>query len=560
MANLESTAVNELIDLVQSGKPLDDPGEDMFRAPPPAARPPLQAAPPPVPSMASAIPPRGEVEPLPPMRAPTGTSQLVLRGTPAAAPRAPAARAITAPEGTPPPVLLPPLPSSVRMVTAPPTRATTIPSLPSAKATLPPPVRASVPPPTRSTASTLPPATAPVAAPFETKAAVDDNPFIAQPVVAKPAPAGKPAKASKIDETGDVVAADGWFESSRGVDKVDETWMGTRPVQRQGNTHAAVRRLILPTLAIVGAGLAIGAYIGHHRHAAAAPAPAAQVAAAQPGTAPAGAPAAGSANAALDPTQATPPAPPAPAAVNALDPTQATPPAPPAAATPSTAPVAAAPAPAPAAAPAPTPAAAPAAPAPAPAAAPAVAAAPAPAGAFVDVRLDSRPGGATVMLVDNGKTTFLGTTPVAASLDPSRGYDVVFTLSGHPTQMAHIDPAHTNHLEVALDGAAPVASPHHAHASHATLPAPVRATHHVTRVAAAASVGAAGTLMVSSKPPCELVIDGRTTGLTTPQRAIKLAAGLHQITFVNAADHVHRTITVSIRSAHATKLIENLMH
>jgi hypothetical protein len=164
------------------------------------------------------------------------------------------------------------------------------------------------------------------------------------------------------------------------------------------------------------------------------------------------------------------------------------------------------------------------------------------------------------MLVDNGKTTFLGTTPVAASLDRSRGYDVVFTLSGHPTQMAHIDPSRTTHLEVALDGAAPAAPAapsHHQHVARATMPAPVRASHHETRVAT--MTGGAGTLMVSSKPPCELVIDGRTTGLTTPQRAIKLAAGTHQITFVNAADHVHRTVTVSIRSAHATKLIENLM-
>src|SRR5262249_22705024 len=51
---------------------------------------------------------------------------------------------------------------------------------------------------------------------------------------------------------------------------------------------------------------------------------------------------------------------------------------------------------------------------------------------LADLRIDSRPQGATVMLVDNGKTSFLGTTPVAASLDPSRAYDVIFTLEGHP--------------------------------------------------------------------------------------------------------------------------------
>ena len=29
--------------------------------------------------------------------------------------------------------------------------------------------------------------------------------------------------------------------------------------------------------------------------------------------------------------------------------------------------------------------------------------------------------------------------------------------------------------------------------------------------------------MISSKPPCEIVIDGKSTGLTTPQRAISLS-------------------------------------
>ena len=69
---------------------------------------------------------------------------------------------------------------------------------------------------------------------------------------------------------------------------------------------------------------------------------------------------------------------------------------------------------------------------------------------LVDVRIDSKPAGATVMLVDNGKTSFLGTTPVATSLDAGRAYDVVFTLEGRKTSMAHLDPSKSSRLAVSL--------------------------------------------------------------------------------------------------------------
>src|SRR5262249_51536670 len=69
---------------------------------------------------------------------------------------------------------------------------------------------------------------------------------------------------------------------------------------------------------------------------------------------------------------------------------------------------------------------------------------------LVDVRIDRKPSGATGMLVDRGKTSFLGSTPLATSLDPSRHYDVIFTLPGRPTQMAPLDPASTPKLDVTL--------------------------------------------------------------------------------------------------------------
>jgi hypothetical protein len=261
---------------------------------------------------------------------------------------------------------------------------------------------------------------------------------------------------------------------------------------------------------------------------------------------------------------------------------------------------------------------------------------------LVDVRIDSKPAGATVMLVDNGKTNFLGTTPIATSLDPSRSYDVIFTLQGRPTQMTHLDPAKQPRLEMTLGktggsvtSVAPVPSPaktvtmpaptpkaapaattpasahHHsapAHAAPAPLadpgfdstPAP-KADKNPTKVEKAAktddapkadapkadkkpakvekvaktddapkavktdapkadkAVAGQGMLMVSSKPPCEIWIDGKSTGLTTPQRAIPLPAGTHKVTFQNTAQNITKTVAVSITADQTTKLAKDLL-
>jgi hypothetical protein len=65
--------------------------------------------------------------------------------------------------------------------------------------------------------------------------------------------------------------------------------------------------------------------------------------------------------------------------------------------------------------------------------------------------------------------------------------------------------------------------------------------------------------MISSKPPCEIVIDGRATGLTTPQRAISLSAGSHRITLRNGEKSIRKTLTVQIAANATEKVIEDLM-
>ena len=96
-------------------------------------------------------------------------------------------------------------------------------------------------------------------------------------------------------------------------------------------------------------------------------------------------------------------------------------------------------------------------PAPKPEPAPPVVTTPAPTVQLVDLRLDSRPAGAEVTLVDGTKSSPLGTTPLHASVDPTHHYDLVFTKRGVPTRIEHIDPKTTQHLAVVLETQKPVA-------------------------------------------------------------------------------------------------------
>lgn len=621
MAKSESTAVNQLISLVQ-GSPSrrDEPSEDLFG--PPKGR----VAPP---RMSATVPPlRGaaDVAPLPPQRAPTGTSQLDVN-------------------------------KPVRMVTAPPSRATSIPPLPQTRAAspgagkLPPPNRGSMPPaPQRASAPpprpspaqatgtpppvlqrtaqpattpppptaqrapasprptparaqpaqpeqpakargtgpqrTTPPTTTPVAAPF------DAGPERSRRAEGTTLPTGPspghrdnpiyPGVRAAIDRTGDEISADNWFEASRMVEKIDETYVGTRPAPRREGASETLKKIMLPlvVLSVVSAGVAYVVF-SHHAKKVAPPvthvaAPAAKIATA-PATVTPAAPSTESSNAATATAGGTQPEPPAPGAAPAAAPIDDQVAAHPnanevkivAKGSSDSAPAAAAPA------------------APAPAAkvaaiteaAPVVHEVPTSQGMIklVDVRIDSKPAGATVMLVDNGKTSFLGTTPVAASVDPTRSYDVVLTLEGRPTQMAHLDPNKAQKLEVTLSKTGAKAETPRAARSEApkTESAPkIARKHHVAAsaptggladpgfdapAAPKADAGGEGTLMVSSKPPCEIWIDGKDTGLMTPQRAMSLPAGAHKVTFSNTDENITKTVGVMITADQSTKLIQNLM-
>ena len=65
--------------------------------------------------------------------------------------------------------------------------------------------------------------------------------------------------------------------------------------------------------------------------------------------------------------------------------------------------------------------------------------------------------------------------------------------------------------------------------------------------------------MISSKPPCEILIDGRPTGLRTPQRALPVSVGTHKVTLVNETEKVKKTLTIKISADQPTKVIQDLM-
>jgi len=66
-----------------------------------------------------------------------------------------------------------------------------------------------------------------------------------------------------------------------------------------------------------------------------------------------------------------------------------------------------------------------------------------------------------------------------------------------------------------------------------------------------------GTLMLGSKPSCEIYVDGSATGLFTPQREMKLAAGKHRVTLINNEFGIKESFVVEVKADDTTKMIKD---
>jgi hypothetical protein len=64
-------------------------------------------------------------------------------------------------------------------------------------------------------------------------------------------------------------------------------------------------------------------------------------------------------------------------------------------------------------------------------------------------------------------------------------------------------------------------------------------------------------LALGSKPPCEILVDGRALHLQTPQRALKLRPGHHRVTLVNQEYSIQETFTVDLKTAQPAKVIKD---
>ncbi len=198
---------------------------------------------------------------------------------------------------------------------------------------------------------------------------------------------------------------------------------------------------------------------------------------------------------------------------------------------------------------------------PAPAPAPVVAPPPAPVTpVLVALHVESTPPGASVMLVgDAGATTLVGTTPVDTQVEAAHDYDVLVKLPEHAPRVEHVAATSNHHLVIVFEEPAPeptvevARTPvrhHHEHVAAAPLPVP-------TTPAVVAAVK--GSLRIAAKPPCSISIDGKSTGMVTPQAAIALSPGHHSVTLTNAEQGISLTKDVTIEADHATSLIQNFL-
>jgi hypothetical protein len=75
---------------------------------------------------------------------------------------------------------------------------------------------------------------------------------------------------------------------------------------------------------------------------------------------------------------------------------------------------------------------------------------------------------------------------------------------------------------------------------------------------APASSGGDGWLRLGSKPWTNIVVDGKETGLHTPQTHLKLGAGSHRITLTNPQFSIKETFSVDIKAGETETVIKDL--
>jgi hypothetical protein len=74
----------------------------------------------------------------------------------------------------------------------------------------------------------------------------------------------------------------------------------------------------------------------------------------------------------------------------------------------------------------------------------------------------------------------------------------------------------------------------------------------------AAAGGGEGYLRLNSKPWTNITVEGKDTGLHTPQTRLKIGAGSHRITLTNPQFGIKETFSVDVKSGETETVIKDL--
>jgi eukaryotic-like serine/threonine-protein kinase len=196
---------------------------------------------------------------------------------------------------------------------------------------------------------------------------------------------------------------------------------------------------------------------------------------------------------------------------------------------------------------------------------------------------ESTPPGARVYLVANGQRIAVGQTPTKYKLDPRMTYQVLLEKDGFVSVSRPLAITGNPEEKVAVTlERAQVAS---AHVVHNPAPGGGGGSDHVVTLppigggtdktppgggggdkgtdhggdggSTAAPAGGDGVLSLGAKPPCDIYIDGKATGLKTPQREIKLSVGHHKVTLMNNEYGIKESFGVDIKGGTPTKMVKD---
>ncbi|MCW5804321.1 MAG: protein kinase [Deltaproteobacteria bacterium] len=195
---------------------------------------------------------------------------------------------------------------------------------------------------------------------------------------------------------------------------------------------------------------------------------------------------------------------------------------------------------------------------------------------------ESIPPGATVSLIIDGKRELLGPSPQRAPLDPRNSYQVLFERPGYvsvnrpisftndleqkvvvnlekasdvkvvdavtppkpPDVVKKVDPPKPPDIVKKVDPPKPPDPKPPDPKPPGDLPKPPDPKPPDPKPPEAK---ATGVLLLSAKPPCEIYVDGRATGLFTPQK-LTLPVGVRRITLINNEFSIKETFAVTIKA------------